>query len=437
MPTLTQEDITMHRLSITVVLAMRNLTLHKLRVLLTILGLIFGVSSVIAMLAIAEGASVEAQRQIASLGATNVIIRSMKPADDINPSKQQNNDSFIFKFGVTYEDFKRIISTFPTVVGATPLREYRKKVRHLEQEIEARIVGVNPDFVKLTGQSVESGRFLTDTDLFHMANVAVLGAETSLKLFPYGDPVGKTVRIGEDHYFQVVGVTSYKAPSGGTGSSLAAQDFNKDVYIPLTADRARFGEVIENQKQGSFSAERIELSQITVTVDSMENVKRTAQSLDSMLHQFHPKHDYGITVPLELLEKAEANQRIFNLVLGSIASISLLVGGIGIMNIMLATVSERTREIGIRRALGAKRRDIIEQFLIETTVMSSSGGLIGVLLGVIVPPLVSQLSGMPVVIRPWSPIIAFLIAVSIGVIFGVYPARRAAMLDPVEALRTE
>ena len=427
----------MHRHYITVVLAMRNLTLHKLRVLLTILGLIFGVSSVIAMLAIAEGASLEAQRQIASLGATNVIIRSMKPADDVNPSKQQNNDSYIFKFGVTYEDFQRIISTFPTVVGATPLREYRKNVRHLEQEIEARIVGVNPDFVRLTGQSIESGRFLTDTDLFYVANVAVLGAETAEKLFPYGDPVGKTVRIGEDHYFQVVGVTSYKAPSAGTGSSLAAQDFNKDVYIPLTADRARFGEVIENQKQGSFTAERIELSQITVTVDSMANVKRTSAALDSMLRQFHPKRDYSITVPLELLEKAEATQRIFNLVLGSIASISLLVGGIGIMNIMLATVSERTREIGIRRALGAKRRDIVEQFLIETTVMSASGGLIGVILGVAVPPLVSLLSGMPIVIRPWSPIIAFLIAVSIGVIFGVYPARRAAMLDPVEALRTE
>jgi putative ABC transport system permease protein len=169
----------------------------------------------------------------------------------------------------------------------------------------------------------------------------------------------------------------------------------------------------------------------------MENVKRTAAALESMLRQFHPKRDYGITVPLELLEKAEATKRIFNLVLGSIASISLLVGGIGIMNIMLATVSERTREIGIRRALGARRRDIIEQFLIETTVMASSGGLIGVLLGVAGASLVSQLSGMPAVIRPWSPVVAFLIAVTIGVIFGVYPARRAARLDPVEALRTE
>ena len=159
--------------------------------------------------------------------------------------------------------------------------------------------------------------------------------------------------------------------------------------------------------------------------------------LESLLSQFHPKKDYSITVPLELLEKAEATKRIFNLVLGTIASISLLVGGIGIMNIMLATVTERTREIGIRRALGAKRRDITLQFLIETAVMSASGGLIGVLLGIAIPPVVARFSGMPVVIRPWSPILAFLIAVSIGVVFGVYPARVRARMDPVEALRAE
>ena len=427
----------MYRFYTTVLLAVRNLSLHKLRVLLTILGLIFGVGSVIAMLAIAEGASLEAQRQIASLGATNIIIRSRKPPNDENPTKQQNTESYVLTYGVTYKDYDRIMATIPTVTGATPLREFVKKVRHLDREIEGRIVGVNPDFLKMTGQQTEEGRFLTDADVFYRANVAVLGFEAAEKLFPYGDPVGKTVRVAEDHYFLIVGVTSYKAPSSGTGGSLAAQDFNRDIYIPLTTNRARFGDLIESEQQGSFTAEKIELSQVTVTVASMENVKKTAAALDSLLGQFHPKKDYVITVPLELLEKAAATQRIFNLVLGSIASISLLVGGIGIMNIMLATVSERTREIGIRRALGARRRDIIEQFLIETTVMSASGGLIGVLLGVSAPPIVSYLSGMPVVIRLWSPIIAFLIAVTIGIVFGVYPARRAAMLDPVEALRTE
>ncbi len=426
----------MQKLKNTIFMSLRNLTLHKMRVLLTVLGLIFGVSSVIAMLAIAEGASAEAQRQIAELGATNIIVRSVKPSADSNPSRQ-GNDSILFQYGVTYRDFDRIVETVPTVVGATPLREFRQSLRHVDQEIEGRVVGVNPDYLRLTGQKLAKGRFITDADLFYMANVVVIGDEVSQRLFPYGDAIGQSIRIGQNHFYKVIGVTRFKAASAGAGSSLAAQEFNKDACIPLTTDRARFGDTLVDRKQGSFTAEKIELSQVTVAVDSMENVKRTAEALQSMLIQFHPKKDFEITVPLELLEKAEATKRIFNLVLGSIASISLLVGGIGIMNIMLATVSERTREIGIRRALGAKRRDIVNQFLIETTVMSGSGGLIGVVLGLAVPPLVARVSGIPVVISPWSPLLAFGIAVLTGIVFGVYPARRAALLDPVEALRSE
>ncbi|HEX8201059.1 MAG TPA: ABC transporter permease [Isosphaeraceae bacterium] len=427
----------MHRLLTTIRLALRNLLLHKLRALLTVLGLIFGVSSVVAMLAIAEGASLETQRQIAELGATNVILRSIKPIDDVNPSKQKDGESIVFAYGLTHKDFDRIVATIPCVVGATPLREFRQNVRHLDREIEGRVVGANPDFLKVTNQAIAQGRFFADLDLVRFRNVAVLGSEAAERLFPYGAPVGRTVRVGEQHYYEVIGVTAYKAPSGGAGGSLAAQDFNRDVYIPITTDRARFGEVLVSEKQGTMSFEKIQLSQITVGVDAMENVKRTAAALESLLGQFHPRKDYSITVPLELLEKAEATRRIFNLVLGSIAGISLLVGGIGIMNIMLATVTERTREIGIRRALGAKRRDITLQFLIETAVLSGVGGLLGVVLGVAAPPVVARLSGMPVVIRPWTPAVAFAIALAIGVAFGVYPARRAAHMDPVEALRAE
>jgi len=426
----------MHKLWNTIKLAIRNLTLHKLRMLLTALGLIFGVASVIAMLAIAEGASAEAQRQIAELGATNIIFRSHKPVEDINPSKNAN-DNFIFNYGLTHKDFDRIMRTIPTVVGATPLREFRKNLRHLDREIEGRVVGANPDFLKIAGVKLAEGRFLNDMDLALAANVAVIGSEVAEKLFPFGDPVGQSVRVDENHYFRIIGVTQHKDPSAGAGSSIAAQDFNRDVCIPLTTDRARFGDVLMDEKQGQFSAERLELTQITVTVRTMEDVPRSAEAIDSLLFQFHPKKDYTKTVPLELLEKARATKRIFNLVLGSIAGISLIVGGIGIMNIMLATVSERTKEIGIRRALGAKRRDIVTQFLIETSVISATGGIIGVILGVAAPPLVARFSGVPAVIRPESPIVAFIIAMLIGLVFGVYPARRAAMMDPVEALRSE
>ncbi len=423
------------KLMTSVRLAVRNLALHKLRSFLTVLGLIFGVASVVAMLAITEGAGLEAQRQLAELGATNVILRSMKPIEDVSSRNQSEN--FILAYGLTHLDYERIVETIPSVVGAMPLREFRKEIRHLDHAIEGRIVGSDPDYLRLAGLRIARGRFLTAVDLQRFANVCVIGSDLAKALFPYGDSVGQSVRIGASHYYRIVGVTDYKAPSGGTGSSLAAEDLNKDAYIPITTDRARFGDVLMTDKQGSFTAEKIELSQITVAVDTVENVRRTAEALSSMLAQQHEKVDYAITVPLELLEKAEATQRLFNLVLGSIASISLLVGGIGIMNIMLATVTERTREIGIRRALGARRRDITIQFLVETVVLSASGGLIGVLLGLAIPPITSRFSGIPAVIRPWSPATAFLIAVGIGIAFGVYPARRAARMDPVDALRAE
>ena len=426
----------MQRFLRSISLALRNLALHKLRSTLTVLGLIFGVSSVVAMLAIAEGASAEAQRQINELGATNIILQSLKPMEDLKKTRGQN-ESFIASYGLTHQDYDRIVETIPTVIKATPLREFRQEVRHLDQVLDCRIVGAEPSLLSLTGQKLASGRFLESTDLTMFANVAVLGHEVAETLFPFGNPIGQSVRIGEQHYYTIVGVTGFKAPSAGTGSSLAAQDFNKDVYIPLTTNRVRFGEVMMSQKSGSFTAERIELSQITVTIDKNENVLKTANAIRSLLKQFHEKEDYGVTVPLELLEKAEATKRIFNLVLGSIASISLLVGGIGIMNIMLATVTERTREIGIRRALGAKKKDITFQFLVETAVISASGGLIGVALGLAAPPIVARFTGIPAVVQPLAPVIAFAIAVVTGVGFGLYPARRAASMDPVEALRSE
>jgi putative ABC transport system permease protein len=289
----------------------------------------------------------------------------------------------------------------------------------------------------MNGPRLSRGRFITSLDNERLANVAVLGAETADTLFPIDDPIGKSVQVGERHHYTVIGVTERRAPSAGVGGSLSAQDYNRDVYIPFATDQVRFGKMLITFKTGTRQAEQLELSQITVAVDAMEHVKKTAEIIRGVVEQFHNIKDTEITIPLDLLEKAEETQRIFTLVLGAIASISLVVGGIGIMNIMLATVTERTREIGIRRALGAKRRDIALQFLVETMVLSSTGGLVGVGLGIGLSHFVNHFFNFPTIIPPWSPMLAFAVSVAVGLIFGTYPARRAACMDPIEALRHE
>lgn len=415
-------------------LALDSLGLHKLRSFLTVLGLVFGVASVIVMLAIAEGASFDAQQQIESLGVLNVIVRSRKPVED---TQKESNDGGVMSYGLTYEDLDRIKSTIPTLVAATPLREFPQEIRHLDLSLQGRVVGVTPGYAAMNALSLAQGRFISDVDVSQFHNICVIGSELAERLFPYANPIGKSVRLGPRHYYQVIGVTSYKAPSAGAGSSLSAQEFNKDAYIPISTDRARFGDLLAYSNQGTFSIEQLELSQITVLVSDREFVKPTAAVLESLLDQFHPKQDYSVTIPLELLEQAEETKRIFSLLLGSTAGISLLVGGIGIMNIMLATVTERTREIGIRRALGARRADIISQFLVETAVLSLTGALLGVCLGLATPPIVSWLSGRTTIITLWSPIVALSVALIVGIGFGIYPARRAAWLDPIDALRAE
>jgi len=210
---------------------------------------------------------------------------------------------------------------------------------------------------------------------------------------------------------------------------------DNNVYIPLSTLRTRFGETIYKRSTGSFSAERVELHRIVLKMVDTDAVLTAEAQIKALLGRFHEQNDWELIVPLQLLREAEATKRMFNIVLGSIAAISLLVGGIGIMNIMLATVTERTREIGVRRALGAKRRDIVQQFLIETMVLSVLGGLIGVILGITVPLTVSYFTDLKIVVTVWSVLIAFGISGLTGIVFGIYPASQAANLDPIEALR--
>jgi putative ABC transport system permease protein len=387
------------------------------------------------MLAVGEGSSRTAQEQIEELGATNIILRSVKPSQEAQAGG--GRPSVILKYGLQYEDFDRITETVPTIKRVLPIREIRKEIRHFHRALDGRIVGTTQDYAEFNHLEIVKGRFLERADNERFKNYAVLAAETANILFPHEDPIGETVKLGSDFY-KVIGVTKERTQSAGIGGSLAAQDFNKDVYIPLSTCKLRFGERILDLRSGNFSAEETQLSQITLQVRAINDVRPSVPVIQGAYEPYHPKKDVEMTVPYDLLEQARSTARQFSIILGTIASISLLVGGIGIMNIMLATVTERTREIGIRRALGAKRRDVIQQFLIETVVLSGVGGILGVFLGMAIPyVIVYFIPDQRTIITPQSVLLAFCISVGIGILFGIYPARRAAMMDPIEALRHE
>jgi putative ABC transport system permease protein len=285
---------------------------------------------------------------------------------------------------------------------------------------------------------VVRGRFLSTTDETYQNNICVLTASLASKLFPFQDPLKMSIKVA-GVYYQVVGIVrernmvEQRSQTGGAEN----EALDNNIYIPLSTSKSRFGESIMRRTAGSMSAERVELHQITVQMQDTDAVETADPQIMTLLKRFHESIDYETIVPLELLRQAEQTKRIFNIVLGSIAAISLLVGGIGIMNIMLATVTERTREIGVRRALGAKKKDIITQFLVETVVLSVGGGLIGVVIGVVTPYIVSTLADMKTIVTVSSVLLAFGISGAIGIMFGIYPARSAANLDPIEALRHE
>ena len=420
----------------TVQLGVKSLLLHKMRSALTMLGIIFGVCSVIAMLAIGEGASYEAQETIKKLGSNNIIIRSVKPPEDDRASS--SGRSFVVEYGLRYRDAERIQQTIPAVSKVIQARVIRDNVRFDRNSAPAQMVGTDPGYIDITGLEVVRGRFISNTDVRHHRNVCAITVGLAQKIFPFQDPLQNAVTMRGEVY-EVIGLvrersTAEKRPQSG---QTEGNPLDSNLYVPISTTKSRVGEVIYRRSAGSFEAEKVELHQMTVQMTHTEDVEVATKQIESVLKRFHDKRDYEMIVPLQLLRQAEQTKRIFNIVLGSIAAISLLVGGIGIMNIMLATVTERTREIGIRRALGAKKHDITTQFLVETVVLSFGGGLIGVVIGIAVPFIVEYAANMKTIITPISVLLAFGISGAIGVIFGLYPANRAANLDPIEALRHE
>jgi putative ABC transport system permease protein len=300
--------------------------------------------------------------------------------------------------------------------------------------MEVRLAGTTHHFPEVSRLEMDMGRFLEPRDEFEKLNSAVIGAETRRVLFPFENPIGKHIAVGGES-FRVVGAM---APRGGAAErDFEGSDEDKVCYIPLATMHARYGDIDYQRTAGSRSMEVIELHEARVRSASLDAVPHIAQGIREILARTHDKDDYEVIVPLELLRTVEQQKRLWKTVLAAIAGISLLVGGIGVMNVMLATVTERTREIGIRRALGAKRRHVVSQFLVETLVLSTAGGAVGVLLGLGIPALVEQATGMKTIVRWDAVALAFTISAMVGVVFGLYPAIRAANMDPVEALRHE
>ena len=436
---------------LTLRLGVYSLLLHKLRSGLAILGILIGITAVIWLVALGEGVSQQAQEQIKDLGATNVIVRSKKPSQD----GSNDQGGFFIQYGLLRSDVGKIMTNAPMVDKAVAIREIRKEVRYIERSVEARIVGCSPEYLEMNHLNMDRGRFLADSDGETTKNVAVIAASTAEKLFSYENPIGRSIQIDSDFYV-IVGQTEARDPTAAIGGSLDSQDYNLDVYIPLETLRARIGDTIFTSRSGSREGEIVELSQITLSISDLKNVDETADIVRGLMERFHPNDDVGVVVPKELLKQAELLRMMFNVLLVLIAGISLIVGGIGIMNIMLATVTERTREIGIRRALGAKRNDIIHQFLAESVVLTGVGGGLGVVLGFLCTPTVNflreqafrffpdMMSALPptiVQLEPqiasWSIIVSLVISFGVGLIFGMYPAVRAAQMDPIEALRHE
>ena len=421
----------MNRLWRTIILGLRSLRLHLLRSTLTILGIMFGVFSVVAMLAIGEGASYEAQEQIKSLGSTNIILKSVQPIE--NKEAGDGNQRSV-RYGLRYNDASQIQATIPKVSVMVAARDYPKEVAFETRLANATVRGTVPWFPKVANLKMMKGTFLTDLHERDHSNVCVLTPEIARRLFLYIYPIGRVIKIGLEP-FTVVGIIQTKTGLVKDGAETPTNI--NTIYVPMSTSRIIFGEEIVTRTSGSFRREDIQLHEVQIRVAEPEDVRPVAASLRTLLKKNHKNNDYEIIVPLELLQQAKETKRIFNIVLGAIAGISLLVGGIGIMNIMLASVTERTREIGIRRALGAQKRHIVLQFLVETVVLSSLGGLIGVALGLLAPFLVTRFFGLTTIVLPEFIALSFGISGLVGVLFGIYPAVRAAGMDPIEALRHE
>jgi putative ABC transport system permease protein len=406
-------------------LGVNNLMLHGLRSLLTMMGMIFGVAAVVAMLSIGAGARQKVMALIEQMGVRNLIVEAKETVEWQAHQKVRKISP-----GLTLQDYRVIQADVANVVQSTPRKKLTptNMIPKPQQDMPV-VFGVNPSYRELAGLQMVSGRFFDNTDEAAAAPVCVLGSSAKWSLFGASNSIGEYVKANEQ-WFRVIGVVSPQLSSDTPVAGTAAADVNNNIYIPLQSAFLRL--------EDSYSDVRDEIDGIYLVFREPEQVTLASQTVRAILDSsHHGADDFMIVVPAELLAEQKRTERLFNTVMVAIASISLLVGGIGIMNIMLASILERTREIGLRRSLGARRSDIIRQFVIEATVISFAGGMIGVVLGFVISRSIAWFAGWSTVVTFSSIALAFLVSISVGLVFGIYPATKAARLDPVEALRYE
>lgn len=408
-------------------LGLRSLLVHKVRSVLTAIGIVCGVCSVIVMLAINEGAAQKAQQYLRELGSDNIIIQAVKP-----PVEAVSGRSIVLEYGLKHEDVARMKGNIPGIRRCVTVRRMKMNAYADGKLIPAAVLATEPDYAAVARMDISAGRFITQTDMMRRMNHCVVTAGLARRLLGFRDPLGKSIRLGRDA-FRIVGVLS-KLPQilKSEGSD------DNTVLIPMATSQVHFGEVDYSRQPGSFSAEKIEISQIVLQMTDEQRVLDGGRIANHLLKLKHEQMDYAVEVPIEKIQQLKQQRRQWNITFFSIAAVSLIVGGIGIVNIMLASVTERTREIGIRRALGAKRRDILVQFLVEAMTLTTVGGVIGVLIGVLLPRwMESFVADLDTIVLPATLVLPFAMAIAEGLVAGLYPAYRAAYLDPIEALRHE
>lgn len=448
------------KISNNVSIALEAIVANKTRALLTGLGIMFGVAAVITMLAIGNGAKYEILSQSKLIGANNILIKPVLEEKDSGEEEADENASGGKKFspGLTFEDAQSIAEIVPTVIRVSPMIQVNSELIAGNKIGSGKLIGVDNDYFDIMNLKVERGNYFSSEQLEKGYAVCIIGKTVEKKLFEGENPLGKSIKV-KDKWMQVIGVVEEKFVSEQAEEDLGIRNYNSDIYIPLKTYLLRFENrsrlkveggpdfsgggmiIISRSDDGNQPKERKtehQLDELIVQVNEPENLIVSAQVIRRLLTRRHNDNvDFEMTIPQQLIQQQQKTKDIFNVVLGVIAGISLLVGGIGIMNIMMASVTERTKEIGIRRSIGATGRDISLQFMSEAIIISLCGGVLGIILGIAGAEVVNRVADIRTITSGASILVSFGVSVAIGLIFGISPAKRAAAQHPIEALRYE